>query len=77
MTWGIDDCMRNNLRIISRHGVDVVENQSTDELRRSECLCLNCANILSCIYAKRLYGICVDGGMALMVTRCKNFVGNM
>lgn len=48
----------------------VYVNTMTEPLRRSECLCLNCAGMKDCEYAKAFYESCIKGNIALMVTRC-------
>jgi hypothetical protein len=48
-------------------------NPKTDIMRREECLCFNCKNA-SCNISNELFSICRDDNLALMVTRCKNFV---
>ena len=55
---------------------DVWANTEMDELRRKECLCLNCErkndNIpyASCPVAKSIYDICLKHDMAMAITRC-------
>jgi hypothetical protein len=48
-------------------------NPKTDIMRRKECLCFNCKTA-SCNISNELFSICRDDNLALMVTRCKNFV---
>lgn len=58
------------------HGSQVWVNPTTETLRRTECLCLNCKYLQepnSCSTAKELYGVCVRNGVALTVTRCPTF----
>ena len=46
-------------------------NELMDELRRSECLCLNCRfRETSCYNADLLLEICKERWLAIMVTRC-------
>jgi len=51
-------------------------NVEMDNLRRKECLCVNCDRkneeipYGSCPAAGKLYNICVEHNMAMAVTRC-------
>jgi len=53
----------------------VFVNKDTDDLRRTECLCLNCEikDKHKCIIASTLYDTCVFEDLAIMITRCPNF----
>lgn len=56
-------------------GKKVWVNRTTDWLRRSECLCLNCEKLKpgqpgNCPIAQAFYEICKKENIALMVTRC-------
>lgn len=62
--------MKNKPKKIVKHGVEVWTNEETDELRKTECLCLNCEKLVTCKMAKKLYEICVNDDMAMMITRC-------
>lgn len=60
------------------YGKEVWVNPTTESLRRSECLCLNCDNLKpgqsdNCHIAQSLYQICVTENIALAVTRCPLF----
>lgn len=55
------------------HNSIVWVNIMMDELRKTECLCLNCKDIKDCEIASKLYGICVNNDIATMITRCKIF----
>lgn len=48
-------------------------NPKTDSMRREECLCFNCKNNF-CNTSNELFSICKTDNLALMITRCKNFV---
>lgn len=57
---------------------EVYFNPIMDELRKQQCLCLNCASMTedkktNCSKANALYELCVTNNMAMMVTRCKEF----
>ena len=56
------------------YGAEVFVNPTTESLRRSECLCLNCDNLKegdgNCIIAKELYQISVNWNVAMAITRC-------
>lgn len=51
-------------------------NLELDELRKKECLCLNCDRkneyppYNSCYTADKIHEICVKNGMAMAITRC-------
>lgn len=57
----------------NHYGVDVWSNHEMDVLRKTECLCLNCNDMLNCPTAKKLYEICRQDNMAMMITRCEKF----
>jgi len=48
-------------------------NPTIEDLRRKECLCLNCERFGKCEYSEELYEICLEADIALAVTRCKRF----
>jgi hypothetical protein len=60
-------------------------NIQMDELRRTECLCLNCertredSHYTSCPIAKTLYTMAIKNDMAMAITRCgaTNELGNL
>jgi hypothetical protein len=58
----------------THYGALVWVNPTTEELRKTECLCLNCSNMkfgdANCPIAKALYTICINSDVALAVTRC-------
>ena len=61
----------DNLIKIQKYGVLVWCNEKTDNLRREQCLCLNCGfSNNGCDAADSLYEICKNKDIALMVTRC-------
>lgn len=70
------DFMIEQPRKEMHYGKEVWVNPTTETLRRNECLCLNgCANMKPgqldhCPIAQRLYQVCMDGNVALAVTRC-------
>lgn len=56
-------------------GQEVYVNPTTESLRESECLCLNCGNLKpgqsdNCHIAQALYQICVKENVAFPITRC-------
>ena len=51
-------------------------NQPADELRKTDCLCLNCKALGDCPDAGGLFHIGKDSGVAVMVTRCVNWRRN-
>ena len=66
--------MKGKFELQEHYGKKVCTHVLMDFLRRDECLCLNCAMIEGCPAAGMFYGLCKDFNMALMVTRCANFV---
>lgn len=63
----------NKLVKVKRYGVKVWCNEAMDNLRREQCMCLNCGKSQFCNRAKILHGTCILGDLALMVTRCPEF----
>ena len=55
---------------VDKYGVDVWANVVTDQIRRKECLCLNCDNMGNCIAASKMFELCKDHNLATMITRC-------
>ena len=55
------------------YGTMVWANSYTDELRKSECLCLYCGLLGECLTAKTLLYICKTDDAAMCITRCKNW----
>lgn len=56
----------------------VYTNLIMDELRKSNCLCLNCELMTgvretNCDIANQLYKIAVENNMAMAITRCKKY----
>lgn len=65
--------MKNPAQQVFKYGETVWSNMEMDELRKSECLCLNCASLKGCPMAKDLFEICRHCNMALAVTRCLHY----
>lgn len=61
-------------KTVIRNHEFVKENSEMDKLRKTQCLCLNCARMYHCTLACEFYEICVRKNMALMITRCPIFV---
>lgn len=61
------------LNVETHYGEKLIVNSKMDNIRKKECLCLNCLLMGDCDSAKKLYKVCCDDNIALMVTRCKNF----
>ena len=56
------------------YGREVFVNTLTEQMRRSECLCLNCVLMNDgCDFAAAAYGLCKDWNVAFCVTRCPGF----
>jgi len=69
--------MKSRVSQQNHHNEIVWTNELMDELRRSECLCLNCQfmPIQNCIFSKKLFNLCKDFNLALAVTRCPDWQG--
>lgn len=57
----------------THHGVVVSVEVHMEKMRKYKCLCLNCAYIEACEWAKKLYEACKDGNIALAITRCSGW----
>lgn len=68
--------MKNKPVKENHHGANVWTNKEMDELRKTECLCMNCDRLGSCKPAKELYAVCRLEEIALAVTRCPMWVDN-
>ena len=58
---------------VEKYGAIVWSNAEMDELRKTECLCLNCSKMSTCQIAKHLYNACKDYNLAMMITRCPDW----
>lgn len=60
--------------LLEKYGKMVWTNEMMDELRKKECLCLNCGNLKpdpdNCSIAQALYQISVKENVAMAITRC-------
>lgn len=61
-----------------RYGVMVWVNPTTEAVRKTECLCFNCKHMNPgkaghCLKAQALFGVCIEGDIALAVTRCSTW----
>lgn len=65
--------MRNPPEQVVKYGSTVWSNVAMDELRKTECLCLNCSDLKECYISKFFDDECETYDIALMVTRCKRF----
>lgn len=65
-----------NIKKVIKYGTEVFQSVDMDELRKTECMCLNCKIIKDCLRAESLYDICKEHNIALMVTRCPMWVCN-
>ena len=67
--------MKESPRQEIHYGRQVWVNPTTESVRRTECLCLNCDNLkpgqaINCSIAQSFYEICVGENVALIITRC-------
>ncbi len=65
--------MKNPPKQVVKYGSTVWSNVEMDELRKTECLCLNCTDLESCWIANLLHEHCEFYNLAFMMTRCKDF----
>lgn len=66
--------MKEQPKIEVHDDVEVWVNPTTESLRREECLCLCCGWIRICPKAFNLYRIYREENLALIVTRCPDWV---
>jgi hypothetical protein len=66
--------MKGEVAKVEKYGVTVWSNTMMDELRKDECLCLNCDRMEECPIAKSLYTDCREWDLALAVTRCPKWI---
>ena len=65
---------------VERYGTETFEISDMDTLRRIHCMCHNCGRIDipsqtgRCDIATELYKLCKEHGMAMLVTRCKEWI---
>lgn len=73
----IKEPSKMNLQIeeVEKYGVKVQSNTNMDELRRDQCLCLNCGKLPTgnCEQAQAFFRVCKAHNIALAVTRCPYF----
>ena len=63
-----------NIKQIEKYSRMVWSNVEMDELRKTECLCLNCEKMgATCEYSSILYHLCIVADLAMMITRCPEF----
>lgn len=57
-----------------KYGVQVQQHPEMDNLRKSQCLCLNCAKVNECGIAADGLSFCLQCNVAFAMTRCPDFV---
>jgi hypothetical protein len=65
-----------NFRIVTKvtkYGREVYEHSAMDALRKTDCLCLNCAKMSECPIAEAGFELCQEYGVAYAMTRCPLF----
>lgn len=73
----------NKVELQEHYGAKVWTNTFTDNIRRQECLCLFCKKIVkgdrekNCPIAQRIFDLSVKHDIAAMMTRCKEFEGDV
>ncbi|MCR4322864.1 MAG: hypothetical protein NUV61_02140 [Candidatus Azambacteria bacterium] len=58
---------------VEKYGVQVLQHPEMDDLRRTQCLCLNCAEMQDCAIAAAGFELCKKYNIAYAVTRCPYF----
>ena len=64
--------MKFKIKKAEHYKVIVTEHSKMDELRKTQCLCLNC-DYMPCKDSQKLFKVCLAANIALAVTRCKNW----
>jgi hypothetical protein len=59
-----------DIQKVKKYGREVWCNGPTDDLRKAECLCLNCGVLKQCPVAAQLFDLCKRQGLAMLMTRC-------
>ena len=59
--------------LANKYGAKVWQHVEMDELRRSQCLCLNCSKLGACEIASDGFELCKKHNIAYAVTRCPVF----
>ncbi len=59
---------------VEKYGALVYTHPEMDELRRKQCLCLNCTKTADCEIAHAGYELCKKYNVAYAMTRCPEFV---
>jgi len=65
--------MRFKTVLVEEYGVQVYQHPEMDELRRIQCLCLNCSFMYHCKIAQKGYKLCKEYNVAYAMTRCPNW----
>jgi hypothetical protein len=65
--------MEFHVERVKKYGAEVWQHPEMDELRRKQCLCLNCQDMQGCPTAATLFELCNRRDVALAVTRCPDF----
>ena len=62
---------------VDKYGRKVWCNAVTDELRKTDCLCLNCKALGDCHTSEAFNHISKESGVVVMITRCPIFKRNI
>jgi hypothetical protein len=65
--------MRFKVEKVEKYGQEVFQHTEMDELRKTQCLCLNCIGMEFCETAHGGYDLCKKYNIAFAVTRCPKF----
>lgn len=66
--------MKGTLVQIEKYGRMVWANEQMEQVRKEECLCLNCKRLTDCEIASEGYVLCKLTDITFMVTRCPKFI---
>ena len=64
---------KSSMKYVEKYGVSVWADLEMDELRKYNCLCLNCSKMGNCEQGSKLYDICCRYNLATMITRCPDW----
>jgi hypothetical protein len=64
---------KQTIEKVVKYGTEVWADIEMDKIRKERCLCFNCG-IKECSTARTLYQICCDKKMAMMITRCLEYI---
>lgn len=58
---------------LTKHGKEVKQLPELDNIRVEESMCNRCVHTINCKILDKLIQICIDDGVAMLVTQCGSF----